>query len=774
MATSSIPATQGVSKTISEKIPFTGTWFYPNEGVEQIIFPDFSVEGSSDPNEIYWPSAQLANLYTAWSPQKVDGAPYTATITPENGIKERLDAVQDGGTGGVNYINAYGQTGGFTDVLQQIYGGIVYAPNAQTQDLINKGMSTANTLYESLAQSVSDAYANNSAFAPFGQQYFGTAKNPTLTSGAVQQSLQQMAVVIASNPDTIINRSSDVWDEYQAAKAGGQDDLTDFNNQLATSLIQGSLDWGNTFNSGFGSKTMFGYEYNMPWNNSLYNQYKSVISNPDIVGWQNAVTTQQSANAQLIRNVNYLADLKTKNNTITSANPNGQFTTTSTSLFNPVKQGPNGALPYAPRWSTTPIAGSGDNSIEFDIQTETVESQTTNFSSDTQWSAEANASVKGWFYSAKSSVQTGQTTKNAWSQMDSSAESMKGTFKWSDMQSKEVSPSSLWWYPSAVSQAWSQSATINDPNYKTGFGFLNPKTANQYITSELYRLSSVAYGTPSSVVTGKTSNTSKYTDSSFESSYTDASASGGVGWGPFSFGASSSYSTSEQKSSDALKFSSSASGFTVTNNPLDGLTAQPNVGTASAILGFSVTPIGDAQGQPLADDSSSSRGKSKGGKGIFTYTSSEDAKKRHYHDLGGGSDTHYGGPGKSVVDGGKGKDTIAGLDGSDVLSGEQGDDVIYPGKGKKNVVYLGKGKDYVVFEKDDLGYTIVKDFSKGDRLSFSGYQSSDLEFEGKVLMAGDVKIAKFQGKGVKDLLENAIEDAHYSLPAELTPIAQLA
>ena len=771
--TSTIPATQGIAKTISEKIPFTGTWFYPNSGVEQIIFPDFQVEGSSDPNEIYWPSAQLAYLYTAWSPKQVPGAPYEATITPKNGIEERLDAVQNGGSGGDNYINAYGSVGGFTDVLQQIYGGIVYAPNAETQELINEGMTTANELYEKLAGDVASAYANNSAFKPSGQSYFGTAENPTLTSGAVQQSLQQMAVVIASNPETIINQSTDVWDQYQTAKGKGQAAVTDFMNQLATSLIQGSLDWGSTFNSGFGNIGMFGYEYSMPWNNSLYTQYKSVISNPQIVGWQNAVATQQSANSQLIRNINYLADLKTKNNTITAANPSGAFTTTSTSLFNPVKQGPNGALPYAPRWSTSPIAGSGNNSINFNIETEKVQSETTNFSTATQWSATSTASVSGWFYSARSTVNTGATTRNAWSQMDDSAESMKGTFEWDDMQSKQVSPSSLWWNPVAVRQAWSQSVTINDPNYQTGFGFLDPKTANQYITSEIYRLSSVAYGTPSAVVEGETSNSSKYTSSSFESSYTNASASGGFGWGPFSFGASSTYSTAEQKSSDALKFESSGTSFTVTNTPLDGLTAQPGVGSPSAILGFSVAPIGNAQGQPIEDDSSSSRGKGKGGKSLFTYTASEDAKKRHYHDLGGGHDTHFGGPRKSVVDGGKGNDTIAGLNGSDVLNGENGNDVIYPGKGNRNVVYLGRGDDYIVFEKDDLGYTVVKDFAEGDRLSFSGYTSSDLSFEGKVLIAEGVEIARFMGKGVAALLENAIEDAHYSLPSVFMPIEQI-
>ena len=771
MATS-IPATQGVSKEISEKIPFTGTWFYPNSGVEQIIFPDFQVEGASDPNDIYWPSAQLANLYTAWSPQQVAGAPYDATITPSNEVQARLDAVANGDTGGANSIDVHGQVGGFTDVLQQIYGGIVFAPNAATQTLISKGMKTADELYKDLAGKVADAYSSNAAFQPSGEKFFGTS-GTNLTSGAVQQSLQQMAYVISNNPEQIINQSTDVWDNYVAAKAKGQDALTTFNNEMASSLINGSISWQKTFNSGFGPKGMFGYEYSMPWNGSLYTQYQQAISDPNVVAWSNAVTTQQSANAQLIRNVNYLADLKTKNNTITSNNPSGDFTTTSTSLFNSVQQGPNGAQPYAPRWTTSPIAGNGNNSINFDIETEKVESQTTNFSKTTQWSAEADASVSGWFYSAKSSVSTGATTKNGWSEMDSSAETMKGTFTWSDMQSKEVSPSSLWFFPLAVSQAWSQTATINDPNYNTGFGFLNPKTANQYITSELYRLSSVAYGTPSSVVTGETSDTSKYTDSSFESSYTDASASGGVGWGPFSFGASSSYSTSQQKSSNGLKFSTSGTGFTVTNTPLDGLSAQPNVGTPSAILGFTITPIGNSQGSPLPSDASSSRNKGKGGKGLFTFTAADDAKKRHSHDLGGGHDTHYAGSGKSVVDGGNGRDTLAGLDGSDILSGGNGNDTIYPGMGKRNQVYLGKGADFVVFERDDLGFTIVKDFADGDRLSFSGYASSDLRFEGKVLYADDVKIAKFQGKGVAQLLENAIEDAHYSLPADFMTAAQI-
>ena len=107
------------------------------------------------------------------------------------------------------------------------------------------------------------------------------------------------------------------------------------------------------------------------------------------------------------------------------------------------------------------------------------------------------------------------------------------------------------------------------------------------------------------------------------------------------------------------------------------------------------------------------------------------------------------------------------------MSGGNGNDTIYPGMGKRNQVYLGKGADFVVFERDDLGFTIVKDFADGDRLSFSGYASSDLRFEGKVLYADDVKIAKFQGKGVAQLLENAIEDAHYSLPADFMTAAQI-
>ena len=770
-----ISANQGLSKEISENIPFAGTWFYPKSGVEQIIFPDFQVEGSSDPNEIYWPSAQLANLYTAWSPQQIAGAPYRATVTPENGIEKRFDAVKNGSSGGINYIDIYGQIGGFTDVLENIYQGMNWSPSAETQELINEGMTTANKLYKELAGDVASAYANNSAFKPSGQGFFGTAQNPTLTSGAVQQSLQQMAVVIASNPETIINQSTDVWDQYQTAKGKGQAAVTNFMNQLATDLIAGVFDWGHTFNQSFGPESAFGFEYTLPWDDNLYTQYKSIVGDPRIVAWQEAVEVAQSNNHRLGKSVNYLADLKTRNNTISKEKPEGAFTTTPVLMFDKVQDGPSGAPAYAPRWSTSPNSAKGDTSIEFNIRTNTVESQTTNFFSGVQWSSEVGATANGWFFSAKADAISGlPTTKNAWSQLDSTAMDIIGNFQWTDLQSKVVTPSSLWWFPTAVSQALSQVHTINDPGYSGGFGFHSPKTANQFVTSEIYRISGIAYGVPSSVVTGETSNSSKYTSSSFERSYANASASGGVGWGPFSFGASSTYSTSDQKSSDALKFSSSGTSFTVTNNPLDGFSPQPGVGSASSLVGVTVSPIGNASAQPIAGDSSSSRGKGKGGKSLFTFTAVDDARKRHYHDLGGGHDTHYGGSRKSIIDGGKGRDTLAGLNGSDVLSGGKGDDVIYPGKGKRNIIYLGRGDDFVVFEQDDLGFTVVKDFAEGDRLSFSGYVSSDLKFEGKILIADDVKIARFKGKGVAALLENAIEDAHYSLPSDFASIADLA
>lgn len=751
-------------------IPFTGTWFYPNSGVEQIIFPDFQVDGSSESNEIYWPSVQLANLYTAWSPQPIAGAPYSATITPVNGIEERFDSVKDGGSAGVNYINFYGQEGGFTDVVEQIYGGIVYAPSAETQALMSKGAALADSLYEDLAKNVSEAYSKNSDFQPSGKSIFGRPESDA--SESVLDSLNQMAVIIASNADMLIRKSTGLWDQYQAAKAKGDSAMTNFMNQLSGALTQGDIDWASTFNSGFGEVTMEGFQYNLPWNNSLYSQYRSIISNPDIVAWHVAVASQRGRNQRLYQSVNYLADLRVKNNTITKDKPEGAFTATPVSMFDKVQNGPDGAPAYAPRWSTSPVTG-GTNSIEFDIETETVDSQTADFSFETQWSAEADASVKGWFFTAQSEASSGGTKKNAWSRMDSNAEMMRGSFLWSDLQSKQLSPSSYWWFPSAVSQAWSQVHTVNDPNYSGGFGFLNPKIANKFIGSEIYRLSSIAYGTPSAVVSGMTQDSSKYTVSNFENSYADASASGGVGWGPFSFGTSSSYSTFDQKSSNALKFSATGSEFTVTNTPLDGFVPQSGVGSPSSLVGVTLSPIGNTQAQPIASDSTSSRGKGKGGKSLFTYTAADDAKRRHYHDLGGGHDTHYGGSRRSIIDGGKGRDTLAGLNGSDVLSGENGKDVIYPGRGKKNIVYLGRGDDFIVFEKDDLGFTVVKDFSEGDRLSFSGFVDSDLKIDGKVLIAGDVEIAKFQGKGVESLLENAIEDAHYSLAYGVSPIEQI-
>jgi hypothetical protein len=782
MATGSIDATQGIASTITKRIPFTGTWFYPNSGVDQIIFPDFydkdpNVQTAS--NEIYWPSAQLADLYTAWSPQRIDGAPFKTTISDTNDVNFRLtNALQDS-TEGHSSIEVHGQVAGFTDILQGIYGGIVYSPDAETQTLINNGKGVADKLYEDLAGQVRDAYSNNSAFKPSGEKYFGTSDKPTLNSGAVQSSLQQMALVIANHPEQILNQSTDVYDNYLLAKGSGQDALTNFQNKLASSLIQGTLDWQSTFNSGFGKLDPMGidYEFSMPWNGALYTQYKQTIGDPRIVAWSNAVTTQQSAQAQLIRSVNYLADLKTKNSSITPSNPSGNFTTTSTSFFDPVAKYSElpGALPYTARYSTSPISGGGEgSSVSFNISTANSTSETATTSDKSQWNANSTTDVKGWFYSAKASVSTGGFTKNKFSDMKSNATNMNGVFTWDGMKSKEVNPSSLWFYPTALTQAWNQSHTTNSHNYSGGFGFTSVKKANQYITSEIYRLSSIAHGTPSSVVKGQTETKDLMTKDNFKKTYSNASASGGVGWGPFSFGASTSYSNENQTETKSLDFSQTDSNFTVTNNPLLGVTFDPTkVGTPSAILGFTVSSIGSARGSILQDDSSSSRNKGKGGKGLFTITAADDAKKRHSHDLAGGNDTHYAGSGKSIVDGGNGRDILAGLDGSDILSGGNGNDTIYPGKGRRNQVYLGKGADFIAFERDDLGFTTVKDFAEVDSLSFTGYSSSDLRFEGRVLYADDVKIAKFQGKGVTEFLENAIEEAHYSLPADFMTAAQI-
>ena len=456
MTASSISANQGISKQISEKIPFAGTWFYPISGVEQIIFPDFQLEGASIQNEIYWPSAQLANLYTAWSPQQVIGAPYTATITPENGIKERFDAIQDGGSGGINYINAYGQKDGFTDVLQQIYSSISHAPDAKTQALISNGQELSDSLNQTLASALIESYSNQADFKPYVESIFGTQDKSwspadgTYYSPAerVESSLEQMASIIQQYPE-IIKEGTRVRSQYETAKLDGETALQDFGDQLLASLASGAINWGETFNQGFGTLGIAGYQYNLPWNDALYEQYKSIVDDPRIVAYQEALESIQGKNKRVNNSLAYLYDLKYKNETITSDNPEGNSTNTPVSLFDKVKDGPNGAPVYAARWSTSPIVSDGGNSIEFDIQTDSFDSQTTNFYSESQWVAEADDSVNGWFFSSGKPLSDGSTTKNSLFQLDNTASNISGSFQWSDLQSKTVTPSSDWWFPEA-------------------------------------------------------------------------------------------------------------------------------------------------------------------------------------------------------------------------------------------------------------------------------------------------------------------------------------
>lgn len=90
----------------------------------------------------------------------------------------------------------------------------------------------------------------------------------------------------------------------------------------------------------------------------------------------------------------------------------------------------------------------------------------------------------------------------------------------------------------------------------------------------------------------------------------------------------------------------------------------------------------------------------------------------------GGDDGLQGGNGRDKLSGGDGNDRLYGGDGIDVLRGGAGDDTLFGGAGRDRLIG-GKGDDIFVLDGKNLAAgaseaDIIKDFTRGDTLSFTG------------------------------------------------------
>ena len=731
---------QSISSLITGKLPFPGTWYYPNSGVNQLVYPDF--QPANVTNQIYFPSYQIANLYAAYTSDP-DGLAFTTT----NGDSPV--------TNGSAYVDM--QTTGLANVLKGVFGSITWGLSASDQTTLAQAEAAANAALNTVNSAVEKAYDANSIFNTSYPSSNSSASNLT-------ESLQSMAYVIANNPELMLPGTG-VYQSYQQFKS--QDNLVGFQAQLVSNLVAGNLNWANTFTQGFGTQNPItgAYQYTIPWNATLYSQYQSAISSSAYTTWKNLTSLQQSNSSAIQFSTQYLTDLENYN-----SDPSGFFTTPTSDFFSVVPGYP-GADTYAPLYTVTALnTDSTGNSISFELYTDSYNSTTATADSSTSISWDASEGASGWWWSSSASNSGSSVNQTSWGEFDSTASQMTGTFEWDEIQQRSMAPSSSWYNGNALSQAWGAGMAANNPNFKGGFAFSTPDLANQYIQASLYYPSSIAYGNPSATLTTSTENISEYSDSSFSSFEQTTTAQGGFGWGPFSVGASTSVSTSNQETNSQYDWSASGTKATITNNPLEGVTGSPSTGDPAAILGFQLTQIGAAQAVMVSPSNSSSSIRS----GMSTEMNMDDSlitysnpdaisTRKRRHMLGEGDDTHYGHEGRDFVTGEEGDDVLAGLDGKDYLYGDNGDDVIYGGAGR-NKIWGGSGKDYVVFERNHVengAFNKVMDWSKKDRLSFYGYIPEDVTVKGRSLFLDGDRAAVFKGMNSSEL-ETLVAAAHYS------------
>lgn len=760
-------ATSEINNLVTSQIPWNGDWRYVTAGANQTIFADFNptqtLSGDVNGKEIYYYSAQLANLYAGYS---ADGGS-TGTFTTVAGDLPADGVALQGSAGG-----------GLTDVLEDAYGNISYYLSGEAQKTHKAMKAKVDAEFQEVAQTVRDAYTANTIYVKAVPGIFGTATNVADPSAALAKSLGAVANLITA--EGLIRRNTGYWDAYYAAdnstgygensKAEMMANLTD---QITSALVNGTLigKFSDNFQTGFGGiDPIYGTEkYTLPWTSELYSSYQGVVASGDNSSYISQNALMASNNQQLDYAQSYIATLNQYNQ---NADNIGTIQKDQYMTIAPGAQGAQGG--FAPTYNTTPNQAKSSNSIHFSLSTAKGDSTTASASNGSSISWDTEASAGGWWWSASASNSGSDVTRTSWNKFDSHAEDMKGDFKWDNLKETEITPNATWFRTREIDAACSAKYTADNPNFEQGFGFANPTVAKQFITGELYRVASIAHGDAKSTITGTSTDAHNYDSDYFHSFEQTTTASAGVGWGPFSVGGSTTYETSNEQADKMTSFSNSGNSWTIVNDPMKGMSnPTTGAGTPSQMLGVTLERIGsDAATQINAGSSSSSKHhddneEHDGTAGDLTYSDPDSNSSAHkWYDLGHGEDVHFGDEKGEFIDGGEHHDVLYGFGGNDYLKGGDGDDVIY-GMDGNNKIWGGNGNDCYVFQKHHIangvnGFARIMDFnSDDDFISFSGYASDEVSNNGNRLYLDGVYAGKFEGMN-GDQLGQMIAGAHYS------------
>lgn len=801
-----LPTVSAVNKLITGSLPFTnGPYYYPNTGINSVIFPDFSKTNTAstttpstttsaantsatDVTPVYYPAAELVNVYAAYNAHKPSSLDYEYNSTPDPVANNTPEL-------GINFTEGTGGTG-FWNVLLPLYTTMTYGASSATQTAIAKASNSINGDFQGLADSWQETISSYTASGVFGMDgkevapiFFGEGDGSVVASktySGVKAALDFAITLALKDPKIGLVSSSVQYQDY----VGGADIAT-LKSSIYSAIESGLFSWDDTFTTFYPPSGTAATVCNavcelegggptnpqLPITSGMYANFAAAVSNGNSIIRDDLKDNAALQKLKLETAVTYLKDLTAYNEGSIASN----IASTPKSEYSPVEPGLSGipAGTLVPNYpELTPPSPSG-SSINFTLKTDTVNSQSALGSDGESHSWDTTAGGSYWIFSASASDKGSSSSGNTWGDYDNTATSMTGNFKWSNLHQNTIGYGNKWYLPTALTQTYEQTITYNNPKFKGDtYAFSNPSLAARYLGTSFYNVKSLVYGDPDATITGTTKDSSKYTSTNFSKFQENTSVNGGVGWGPFSMSSDNKWGKNDNSNGSSLESSSKGETFTVTNNPVKGLTDIEGAGTPYGIIGVAVNTVTQA-GALVVDSTSSAKtiastatttsssASARSRKRIKTVVSitHSDVKssKTNQFIFGPEHNIHYGSDKANHIKGGAGDDVLAGLAGNDHLDGGKGDDVIFGGPGRSKVTG-GKGSDYVVLEKEHVenGAKVrVLDFNLNDNLSFTSYVPEDISVKRNKLMLNDVFAARFIGMSSEDLT-NLIGSAHFS------------
>ena len=760
----------------------TGTWYQPTAGLDQVIYPEQapSDNTSNGVTSVYYPFYELADSYVAYNPSGAAQLSYSAQVEEDPVDNELSGAVVQGP--------------GLQNVVRNIYSGMVYGLSATDQSTLAGYKQDLNDMYTYISGQLKTSFQNTGDYdivTSSQNNFFADTDGMTIIESSIIYLLTNMSYYQNS-----FNSSGNMmakWKEYFTDADGNVDNeklndsgtVNDFVSWGKDYMMQGGISLSDELNPSYGPLVQQGRDrapaWGNPWTTSIYSDFSDVSTNitdsdgnPETILGMTSTAGQGYNNLQqgVNTNANQLQNIISYlSNYVSLTTPGADTSKINEDAYNAIVQGFTNSPSYAIPYTSTALSGSQTgNNVNFNLTTSGSSSvQTAKTSSSTvDWSTGAQGF--GWFWGADASNTGSKTTQQKWSDFDDTSSDLQVTSQWNDVTAKSITPSSSWFLGDAIKQAWESGVVADSADFNGGYAFISPDQANQFVTASLYYIGGIAYGAPTNTIKGQTSTSSGASQSSFESFQQTTTASAGFGWGPFSFGGTTSYSTSSSSSSSSYQETDSTGSFSITNKPLEGLSALEYAGTPSGLIGIQLDSIGTAI-EPIEASSSSASSRQRKVKQMFKATG--ESSEENQFDLSGFHGTLFSSTkGRDYITGGSGKDVIYGLGGRDRIDLGSGRDLVWTGVGRHEVTG-GGGPDVMHFRKDTVAkseksFTKFLDWSEKDGLAFNRYFSDEVVVqsgkggENSLLYLDGEKVAKFMGLEA-DLLQAMVDSAHYSI-----------